>query len=154
MARQRKFTEDEVDYLVAAQKYIVVIPPIRQDFGGWSIIAAEVRRRDDINPVAGGLEIRARTKNSFPGTPRGLPSCSLIWHGCRIRGIDYEVRHDNPDGKSIRGWHEHIWTDENEDAVVVNARPAVVRPDLRGVFTWGLRKWKINVRQTQGELEV
>ncbi len=110
--------------------------------------------RDDPRAVTGGLIVKARVKRRLPGLPRGKASCSLLWHGCRIRGLDYEIRHDNPDGTVVRGWHEHIWNDEDADARVIPARPRVGGADLRGVFQWGLDKWNIEVEQIQDELRL
>src|SRR5690242_7125801 len=133
MAKQRRFTEAEVDYLIRAKKYIFAIPDIKEEDGGWFAMRAEVRKKDDESWQRGGLMIYARVKKAISNVPRGLPSCVIQWHGYRIRGVDYEVRHDNPDGQPVRGWHEHIWNDEDEDSRVIPASPAVKKPDLGGI---------------------
>jgi len=153
MAEQRRFTEAEVEYLVKATKYIFAIPEIEQDEGGWSVMQSEVRKKDEPNWQKGGLLIKARVKKALPGLPRGFPSCSLQWHGYRIRCVDYEVRHDNPrGGLPVRGWHEHIWNDEDHTDRVISASPLVIKPDLRNIFQWGLSKWNIEVKEGQKEI--
>jgi hypothetical protein len=153
MAEQQRFTEAEVEYLVKAKKYIFAIPEIEQEEGGSSVMQAEVRRKDDPNWQKGGLLISARVKKALPGLPRGSPSCSLRWYGRRIRGVNYEVWHDNPDSSSVRGWHEHIWNGEDRDARVIQASPAIAKPDLRNIFRWGLSKWNIEITEEQKEMD-
>ena len=92
-----------------------------------------------------GLVLLARMRRSLSGLPRNLPGASLLLYGKRIRGIDYEQWHDNPDGKRIRGWHEHIWSAADEDANVIVARPKLQGTTLDDVFKWGLKKWNIEI---------
>ncbi len=154
MARWLKFTESEVEYLIAAKKYIVALPEIEQEEGGWSVMVAEVRRKDDPGWQEGGLVIRARVKKALSGLPRGFPSCSLLWHSYRIRCVDYEIRHDNPDGSFVRGWHEHVWNDQDQDRRVIAASPPVSKPDLKAIFHWGVNKWKIEIKEEQTRMRI
>jgi hypothetical protein len=151
MARPQRFTESEVEYLLKEKKYILGLPQVKEQ-GGWLVMEADVKKKGDPNWQRGGLTIKARTKTDFPGVPKSSPTCFLQWHGYRIRGVDYEVRHDNPDGNSIRGWHEHIWDNENEDKRVIPASPRIQNADLKALFRWGLEKWRIEIRQEQMEL--
>ena len=56
---------------------------------------------------------------------------------------------DNPDGKRVRGWHEHIWNAVDRDANVIVARPKLQGTTLLDVFNWGLKKWNIEVLERQ-----
>lgn len=93
----------------------------------------------------------AKVHISPSGLPRLNPSSALEWHGKRIRGLNKEIWHDNPDGSVVRGWHEHLWSPEEQDAYVVSARPKPTRIGLLDVFKWGLTKWNIEVLEKQLE---
>src|SRR5438552_3153314 len=115
-------------------------------------IQAEVRKVS--NPgEALGLFINARAKRSPSGVPKALPGAALMWRGYRIRGLNRELWHDNPDGTSIRGWHEHIWTNEARDSQVIAARPRPIDLSLRGILEWGLKKWNIRIKEKQGKVK-
>jgi len=106
----------------------------------------------DSNNVIKGLVVIAKARHAPPGVPHPPPSCALEWYGRRIRGLNYELFHDNPDGSIVRGWHEHIWSPKELDAHVVQARPEPTRKTLLDVLRWGLKKWNIAVLEEQGEL--
>ena len=106
----------------------------------------------DSNNVIEGLVVIAKARHAPPGVPHPPPSCALEWYGRRIRGLNYELFHDNPDGSIVRGWHEHIWSPKELDAHVVQARPEPTRKTLLDVLRWGLKKWNIAVLEEQGEL--
>lgn len=142
------FTEAEVDYLVKAKKFISAIPKVEEAASEF-IIQADVRRSDNPGREM-GLIIRVHAKRSPPGLPKGIPSCVLQWHGHRIRGINRELWHDNPDGTVVKGWHEHIWNDQDSDDRVVPAN--IGQPGLRKLFEWGLKNWNIEVKQEQLEV--
>jgi hypothetical protein len=93
----------------------------------------------------------ARVARRLPGVAGQRPSASLEWHGIRIRGLDYEIRHDNPDGTVFNGWHEHLWSPEEEDRRV--RAPGEIPNDLslRGLLKWGLARWHIEIEQEQLE---
>jgi hypothetical protein len=114
------------------------------------IRAAEIFTIFDPNAPIKGLVILAKMRRSLPGLPRNLPGAALLLYGQRIRGVDYEQWHPNPDGKRINGWHEHIWSTVHKDANVIAARPKLLRSaTLHDVFKWGLRKWNIEVLERQ-----
>lgn len=94
----------------------------------------------------------ATARSSPPGIPKPNPSAALEWHGKRIRGLNYEVWHDNPDGTIVKGWHEHVWSPADQDSYVVPARPEPTRETLVDIFKWGLRKWNIEIRQEHLEV--
>jgi hypothetical protein len=148
---QRRFTKAEVDYLVAEQKLVKDVPPIETD-GNYRVIVADVYRKGDLRAPVPSLVVMVRVPISIPGVPAGIPGAALRWHGHRIRGLDRETRHDNPDGTIVRGWHEHLWTPEFGDRLVRAAREP--RPkDLRGIFKEGLALWNIRIIKEQMEVE-
>jgi hypothetical protein len=99
-----------------------------------------------------GLVVMARVRYSPPGVPKPTPSSALEFYGVRIRGLNYEVFHDNPDGTGVKGWHEHIWYPQYGDKYVVRARPTVKGRTLLDLFKWGLKKWNIAVLAEQPKL--
>lgn len=143
------FVNADVDYLVKTKKFISAIPAVMETSSEF-MMQANVRRKDDPGRET-QLIIRAHAKKSPPGPPKGIPSCVLQWHGHRIRGVNWEVWHDNPDGTIVRGWHEHIWNDKDGDGHVVPVH--VSQPSLRKLFEWGLDKWNIEVKQEQLEVD-
>lgn len=149
--RRFPFTKAEVDYLVDEQKFIKEIPSIVQH-GNYLIMRTQVFRKanDRVVPIK-GLYVMSRVAVPIPGIPAAIPSASLEWAGRRIRGIDRETRHDNPDGGSVYGWHSHVWSPEYEDACVV-ATPEPKHKDMRGIFKAGLKKWNISVVEEQMEV--
>jgi hypothetical protein len=99
-----------------------------------------------------GLIVEASVAIPPPGIPPGIPSVALSYHGYRIRGIDRELRHDNPDGTMVEGWHKHLYSVDYGDSFVIATREPK-RKDLRGVFKEGLDRWSISVRKQQLEVE-
>jgi hypothetical protein len=152
MANKRRFTEAEVEYLVKARKFIAAIPDVDKEENQFAM-SARVYKKDDPTWQIGGLLVRARVAVPLPGLPRQIPSCALQWHGIRIRCVNFEMRHTNPDGSIVTGWHEHIWNDEDEADRVISASPEITKPDLKAIFRWGLRKWNIEVKEEQLEVE-
>lgn len=141
------FSNADVEYLLDAKKTISAIPNIMESAAEF-VMAANVRRKDNPGKEL-GLIIRVHAKRSPSGIPKGVPACVLQWHGQRIRGINRELWHDNPDGSIVKGWHEHLWNEEDRDGRVVPAD--IKRADMRGVFEWCLKKWNIEVRERQSE---
>ena len=99
-----------------------------------------------------GLVVKAKLHQAPAGLPRLTPSAALEWYAKRIRGKNYELWHDNPNGTVVRGWHEHLWTPEEQDHRVIAARPEPRKKDLPGILKWGLKKWNIAVRREQATL--
>lgn len=149
-----KFTKADVDYLVAAPKFIKEIPN-RQFLNvslqtGW-IIRAQVFSKAESRPVK-GLVVIGTAHQAPVGLPRPTPSSALEWYGQRIRGLNYELWHDNPDGTDVRGWHEHVWSPTETDHRVIPARPEPKDRTLLGVLKWGLKRWNIEVVREQRDL--
>ena len=70
-----------------------------------------------------------------------------MWHGKRIRGLDHSITHDVVEngvitGK-IKGWHEHFWTDQDEDNNIRFPNPPLQNFDLQSVIAWCCKNWKI-----------
>ncbi len=137
-------TAAQADALVKERKFIKQIPHVVDGLREYRMQAAVYVRSQPHK--ASGLVIMASVDKSPPGVPRPFPSVALEMAGrFRIRGLNYALRHDCPSGPIVYGWHEHIWTNEYEDHVVIKARPVVRNTDIRGLFNWGLEKWKIDV---------
>jgi hypothetical protein len=152
VSKRWPFTRAAVDHLVSEAKIIKFLPPIKIE-GDYFMMRATVYMKSEPSAyVHGGLIVSSRLIRPVPGIPRQIPSCALEWHGYRIRGIDREILHDNPDGSSVRGWHEHLWSPESADALVISTREPRQR-DLRGLFKAGLKRWNIDVLHEQLEVE-
>jgi hypothetical protein len=148
----KPFRRGEVDYLVSIPKFVHAIP--RESFldtqlrTGWRIKIDIFLKADSSKPIK-GLIVVAKAHQAPIGLPHPTPSVALEWYGRRIRGLNYELRHDNPDGSTVKGWHEHIWSPNEQDALVIQANPEPRDRSLRGVLNWGLDKWNIEVKQEQ-----
>jgi hypothetical protein len=81
------------------------------------------------------------------------PSASLMWRGKRIRGIDHALKHEVlQDGVIcgyIKGWHEHYWTDADQDNNIREPNPPLRNFDLQSVIAWCCRNWNIENIDTQ-----
>ena len=152
----QRFTKADVDYLIAARKYIKAIPRTRfldsARRTGWKIIIPEIFYKADRSKPIKGLVVMAKAHQAPIPLPRPKPSSALEWFGHRIRGLNHEIRHDNPDGTSVLGWHEHLWSPNYDDALVVEAKPEPTQKTLEAILKWGLEKWNIEVENKQGEL--
>lgn len=139
-----------MDALVDARKFIKSIPQPKPLPGEYQIQSPVYLRSAPTSPIR-GLVVVARVPIRPPGTSSVRPSAALTWHGIRIRGLDYEIWHDNPDGSVVKGWHEHLWSPEEEDERV--RTPGRIPNDLslRGLFRWGLRRWGFIVEHEQLE---
>src|ERR1035437_9039878 len=104
-------------------------------------------RRADSPAIDLVLEFCGRVKTqSLPGVAPGQrPSASLIWHGKRIRCLDHKIKHEVVQNGvvtgSISGWHEHYWTDEDEDSAVRQPDPPVKNRDLQSIIKWCSTNW-------------
>lgn len=153
------FSEYQVAQLIAARKFVFhVIQDTLQsktDPSSEQKIVYDIRRRD--TPTKDHrLRLCARLAPSLSGIgPKPTPGVSLMWRGKIIRKIDHSLRHDSiRDGVSIghiRGWHEHVWTDLDEDKHVVAAQPPVRRCDIRSVISWAAEKWNIELDELDSQ---
>jgi len=75
------------------------------------------------------------------------PSAALIWHGKRIRGLDHNLKHETVENGIvtgfIRGWHEHYWTDSDEDNAIREPNPQLKNCDMQAVIGWCSTQWNI-----------
>lgn len=121
-----RFTQYQVDELVAASKIAVKVleNTLKPDNKGGKnpsekTVKFAIRKKDsptvDLVLVLSG---RIKIKKLTGVASIHKPGVALIWHGKRIRGVDWRIKHDViEDGivtGFIRGWHEHIWTDKDE----------------------------------------
>ena len=75
-----------------------------------------------------------------------------MWHGQRIRGIDWTIKHEVtkngvPDGNIIRGWHEHYWTEEDGAKAIRHPSPPPKNDDQAALITWCCKQWNIEGMQ-------
>jgi hypothetical protein len=140
--------EADVNYLVRERKFITHMPEVTEGAHEFRMQAVVYRKSSGKKTT--GLMIMARAKKSPTGVPRPYPSSALVLDGrFRVRGLNNELWHDNPDGSIVKGWHEHIWINEYEDKFVRSARPKPRDLTIRGLFEWGLRKWNIRLEDAQ-----
>jgi hypothetical protein len=106
-------------------------------------------RRVDSTSVDLSLEFysRIKTKGVTGVSVPHRPSASLIWRATRIRGLDYSLTHPVvkrgvPEGQ-IKGWHEHYWTDEDEDASIRVPSPPLKNWDMQSIVSWCCKNWNI-----------
>lgn len=138
----------DVDYVIKERKFITHMPEVTERAYEFRMQAVVYRKSFGKKPT--GLVLMARVKKSPAGVPRPYPSAALVLNGrFRVRGLNHEIRHDNPDGSVVNGWHEHIWTNQHEDKHVRSARPKPNDLTIRGLFEWALRKWNIRLDQRQ-----
>ena len=116
---------------------------------GELLLRLEIRRRDSPN-LDLVLEFKGRVKKSqLPGVASTqYPSASLIWRGKRIRCIDHAIVHEVVDhglvvGR-IKGWHEHFWTKQDEDAAIRELNPPLRNYDIYAVIAWCTKQWNID----------
>jgi hypothetical protein len=154
------FTEYEVRQLLEARKFVFRVLQdniaTESDSDSEKHIVYHVRRidapRKDIR-----LRLCARIPPSLSGVgPKGTPGVALQWQGKIIRKVDYALRHDSlRHGVSVghvKGWHEHIWTDEDEGRYVVQADPLIKKFDIRSLIRWAAQKWNIELEELAKQL--
>lgn len=147
-----RFTKADVDYMVAEAKFIREIPVVScNSTASLERMQAPVFSKAAPSIAIRGLLMIATVHTSPTGIPRAIPSSVLEWHGRRVRGVNYEIWHDNPDGTIIRGWHEHLWSPQDQDSYVIRARPEPKRKALRDLFRWGCDQWNIEILTEQLE---
>lgn len=100
------------------------------------------------------LQFLARQETPVSGVyPRPMPGMSLRWKGVRIRGINWNLRHDVvSNGVStgyIRGWHEKLWTNADADKYIVDINGEVRNRDLNSMIRFAFERW--NVEDPKGQ---
>jgi len=115
-------------------------------------VDAEWRVTYEIRKVASpheALSLRFFARLEAPLTARvvkPVPGASLLWFGKRIRGIDWRLT--KPVFRNgvivgyVKGWHEHLWTDTDEDRFAIEIQ--VKRPDLRSFIEFCLKRWHVD----------
>jgi hypothetical protein len=73
-------------------------------------------------------------------------------------GLDHSLKHEViKDGvivAAIKGWHEHYWTDSDEDRTIRVPNPALQNHDIQSIVTWCCKNWKIEGLSTQMGLDL
>jgi len=134
----------DVDALVKQRKFIKQMPSVIDGNNEYRMKAAVYLQSDPRMPT--NLVIMATAQKSPPGIPRPFPSAVLEMAGrFRVRGLNYALWHDCPSGPIVYGWHEHIWSNQYSDHIVIKARPIPRDTSIHGLFNWGLAKWNIRV---------
>jgi len=129
------FSKSHVDKLVKCPKFITSRPIFNSPS---SIVSVKI----DTNKCQINLKGEIHLKY-IKGVGPSLEYC-----GIRIRGINYEMVHKNPDGSEIYGWHEHIWKEEFQDHFVI---PVPQLPNRKcisdeNLLDFCLKKWNIEYR--------
>jgi hypothetical protein len=151
------FSEYDVRQLIAARKFVnrVVQDNVQEQTDSEKKIVYDIRRRDMPKKNI-SLQLCARLAPSLSaGGAKATPGVSLRWRGKTIRKVDYALRHDSMrygvSAGHLSGWHEHIWTDEDEDRYVIAADPTVKGRDIRSLVRWAADKWNIELEQIAGQ---
>ena len=151
------FTEYDVQQIIDGRKFVFRVmqdnTQSERDSQKERRIIYEIRRKDMPNKDI-RLRLNARLSPSLPGIGvKSTPGVALQWKGKIIRKLDHKLSHDViRDGLvvgRIRGWHEHIWTDEDEGRYIVEAAPPVKQSDLRSVVQWCAEKWNIEIEEQE-----
>lgn len=76
-----------------------------------------------------------------------VPGASLIWKTKRIRGIDWRLKkavfRDGVIVGYVKGWHEHLWTNTDEDRYAIEVNDRIKRTDLRSFIAFCLTRWNV-----------
>jgi hypothetical protein len=104
-----------------------------------------------------GLQFHARLEKPISGVhPRPRPGISLKLHGERIRGINWNVRHDDilngVEVGFVRNWHEKIWTNTDADKHIVDINGDVKNTDLFSMIRFAFDRWNIEDPKNQTRL--
>jgi len=78
---------------------------------------------------------------------------SLTWNNWRIRGINRKRGHKRCDGKTIRGWHQHVWKNQCGDKWVESLAERLFGspPDPQKIIQVSLDRWNIKPIGAIGE---
>lgn len=154
------FSEYEVRQLISARKFAFRViqdnTQTKPNPESERHISYDIRRKDMPNKDL-RLRLNARIAPSVPGVGvKPIPGIALQWHGKIIRKLDHAMRHTSiQNGVSVAeicGWHEHIWTDEDEDKYVIAADPPVRNADMKSLIWWAAEKWNIEIEEEEKSL--
>ena len=143
------FTQYQADDLVQARKLAGRTSPVGNFPEKFLPVYIELHRTDAPSASIGlFLEMR-KPRKLLPGVaPTQRPAASLMWHGERIRGIDWNIKHEVtrdgvPTGDVIRGWHEHYWTDADGCKSIREPKPIPKNEDIVALIVWCCKQWNI-----------
>lgn len=111
-------------------------------------------RFSDMREKDAGLQLHARLEKPLSGVyPRPMPGISLKLGGRRIRGINWNLRHDSmlnavPVG-TVRGWHEKLWTNADGDKYIIDINTEVRNTDLHSMIRFACGRWNIEIPENQ-----
>jgi hypothetical protein len=111
-------------------------------------------RFKDMREKPADLRFFARLEQGLSGVrPLPKPGMSLWLLNSRIRGINWNMRHENMlNGVKIapvREWHEKLWTDIDEDKYIVDINDEVRNTDLRSMIRFACERWNIDIEEKQ-----
>lgn len=113
----------------------------------WDLRFADMREK----PVP--LQFHARLETAISGAVLPKPGISLKWKGTRIRGVNWNIRHDNIlDGQRVepvRGWHEKLWNEIDGDKNIIDINDVIGNTDFRSVIRFCCQRWNIELSDTQ-----
>jgi hypothetical protein len=143
-------TEAQATDILARRKFIhkVSFDNSRSPTANERLIIYDLRFVDGPN-INQPLQLIARLERNIPGiAPRPKPGISLRWKGhFRIRQISYALRHDcllnGIQHGHVRGWHEKIWTNADEDKYIVDVNSEIKNTDLTTMIRFCCERWNI-----------
>lgn len=95
------------------------------------------------------LQFHARLETPLSGlhSIRPLPGASLLWKGIRIRGVNWNVFHDNMHNgvkiAPIRKWHEKLFTDIDQDKYIIDINDDIKNTDFWAIVKFCCDRWNI-----------
>jgi hypothetical protein len=144
-------TAAHISSLVAKRKFVSQVvrdtrrsPKSNEKVLIWNLRFADMRER----PIP--LQFHARLETALSGLDavRPKPGMSLKWQGIRIRGVNWNFRHDNMlNGVAVppvRGWHEKVWTDQDEDRHLIDINGVVKNTDFHSMIRFCCKRWNID----------
>lgn len=109
----------------------------------WDLRFADMRDR----PIP--LQFHARLETPISGLQaiRPRPSGSLSWKGIRIRGVNWNIRHDNRlngvEIAPVRGWHEKLFTEIDNDKYIIDINDEIRNIDFWAIVKFCCNRWNI-----------
>ena len=129
------FSEKDVRRILKARKFIYANPDLDR------MAACSL-------PVT--VEGEAQTKLTLRILSRKAdPGIALMYYGLRIVGVN-KSSHRNPDGKKLRGWHEHRFSIQHCDEMVVRL-PRQGFSGREALMSFAFARWNIKVIGALGQ---